>query len=135
MRTFSSLLLLTLAAIAAWALSPAAQNVTREDYTSGAFMYRTFCASCHGASGKGDGPVADLGPRPSDLTRLSATHGGVFPRADVRASLDGTRRVPGHDTGAMPNWREVLRKTERADERTINARIEALVSHVESLQR
>jgi hypothetical protein len=35
----------------------------------------------------------------------------------------------------MPKWRDVLRKVERADERTIEARLEALVSHLESLQR
>jgi mono/diheme cytochrome c family protein len=112
-----------------------AQNAPRQDYTSGEFLYRSFCASCHGPTGKGDGPVADLGPRPSDLTRLTATHGGVFPRALVRTALEGTRRVDGQLSGAMPNWHDVLKKTEGADERTISTRIDALVTHVESLQR
>ena len=115
--------------------STTAQDRVREDYNSGAFLYRTYCASCHGATGQGDGPVADLGPRPSDLTRLRAAHGGVFPRGDVRAALAGTRYVAGHATPAMPNWRDILRKTERADERTLDARIDALVLHLESLQR
>jgi len=112
-----------------------AQNAPRQDYTSGEFLYRSFCASCHGPTGRGDGPVADLGPRPPDLTRLTTTHGGVFPRALVRTALEGTRRVDGHLPAAMPNWHEVLKKTEGADERTISARIDALVTHVESLQR
>jgi mono/diheme cytochrome c family protein len=111
------------------------QTPERTDYSSGAYLYQTFCASCHGTTGHGDGRLADLGPRPSDLTRLSATHGGVFPRAEVKAVLDGTRRLPGHQTDAMPNWRDVLRRTERVDDRTLNVRIEALVSHVESLQK
>jgi mono/diheme cytochrome c family protein len=116
-----------------WAAAP--QQPEREDYTSGAYLYRAFCANCHGPTGRGDGPVADLGPRPPDLTRLRATHGGVFPRLQVRAALDGSRPVPGHETSAMPNWRDVLRRTERADERTLNIRIDALVSHIESLQK
>jgi hypothetical protein len=49
--------------------------------------------------------------------------------------LDGTRPVAAHGAPAMPKWRDVLRKVERADERTIEARLEALVSHLESLQR
>jgi mono/diheme cytochrome c family protein len=32
-------------------------------------VYRTNCLNCHGANGRGDGPVADsLTPRPADLT-------------------------------------------------------------------
>ena len=132
MKPFPIAVLVTVCATV-WAAVP--QTPEREDYNSGAYLYRAFCASCHGETGRGDGPVADLGPRPSDLTRLSATHGGVFPRADVRAALDGTRPLPGHQTSAMPKWREVLRQTERVDERTLNARIDGLVSHIESLQK
>lgn len=37
---------------------------------SGASLYRENCASCHGAKGAGDGPVAaKLKPKPSDLTK------------------------------------------------------------------
>ena len=35
----------------------------------GESVYRTNCFNCHGATGRGDGPVADsLTPRPADLT-------------------------------------------------------------------
>jgi mono/diheme cytochrome c family protein len=35
----------------------------------GESVYRTNCFNCHGAKGRGDGPVADsLTPRPADLT-------------------------------------------------------------------
>jgi mono/diheme cytochrome c family protein len=122
---------LVAAAAASWVF---AQSDQRRDANSGPVLYGAFCASCHGETGKGDGPVADLGPRPSDLTRLKATHGGVFPRAQVRGTLDGTRPVEGHRT-AMPNWRDVLRKTEHADDRTIDARMNALIAHLESLQK
>ena len=132
MRTFS-IAVLAIVALIGWAAAP--QTPVREDYNSGAFLYRAFCASCHGDSGRGDGPVADLGPRPSDLTRLRGANGGVFPAARVRAALEDPRSVGGHLVPAMPNWRDVLRKTEGADERTLAIRLEALVSHVESLQK
>jgi mono/diheme cytochrome c family protein len=124
-----------LAAAVAIASTAAQTRDDRPDYNSGAYLYRAFCASCHGDSGAGDGPVADLGPRPTDLTRLSAAKGGVFPRKDVRAVLDGARPIAAHGAPAMPKWREVLRRVERADERTIDARLDALVSHLESLQK
>ncbi len=34
----------------------------------GESVYRTYCLNCHGAKGRGDGPVADsLTPKPADL--------------------------------------------------------------------
>jgi mono/diheme cytochrome c family protein len=108
----------------------------REDYNSGGYLYKTYCASCHGSGGRGDGPIADLEPqRPRDLTALSRQNGGVFPRADVRAALDAKKPVPAHGAPAMPNWREIIRRAERGDERTVDAAIDALIAHIESLQR
>ena len=39
----------------------------RGDAAAGAQLYATYCASCHGPEGKGDGPVATtLKPRPAN---------------------------------------------------------------------
>lgn len=39
----------------------------RGDAAAGAMLYGTYCASCHGPDGKGDGPVAAaLEPRPAN---------------------------------------------------------------------
>lgn len=130
-----------LSAVLAWAAGgipptqdPRAQD-KRPDYSSGAYLYRTFCASCHGETGRGDGPVADLSvPRAPDITALQRSAGGTFPRARVLGVLDGSIRLEGHDGGAMPNWSQVLRRTEGDDDRVVRKRLEALVSHVESLQ-
>ena len=116
--------------------APSQERPPREDYNSGAFLYRAFCATCHGEAGKGDGPVADIADRrPSDLTVLARRHGGTYPRDQVRAVLGNTPPVPGHEPPAMPNWRNVLRKTEGDDERVIRKRLEALVDHVATLQQ
>ena len=42
---------------------------TAGDASRGATVYATFCATCHGARGAGDGPVAaSLDPKPADHT-------------------------------------------------------------------
>lgn len=107
----------------------------REGADSGAYLYRTFCASCHGDTGRGDGPVADLAVRrPANLTTLALRHGGVYPRAAVRATLDGTSAVEGHAGPGTPDWAESLRRSARGDERAVQQQIDAIVAHVETLQ-
>jgi mono/diheme cytochrome c family protein len=52
--------------------------------------YKDNCASCHGASGKGDGPVHSfLVKQPSDLTTIAQRHGGKFPQELVWEVIDG----------------------------------------------
>jgi mono/diheme cytochrome c family protein len=68
-------------------------------------LYLSACASCHGASGCGDGPVARaLKSAPPDLTQLARTHGGEFPRALVIETITGERTIAAHGTREMPVW-------------------------------
>jgi mono/diheme cytochrome c family protein len=70
---------------------------------SGASYYTEFCAACHGAGGKGDGPAAaGLAARPADLTRLSARNGGQFPMVRVMAKVYGY--ADGRGGGTMPGF-------------------------------
>ena len=74
--------------------------------------YQTFCASCHGAAGKGDGPmVRHLVQAPTDLTLLAKHHGGVFPSLRVSDSIDGRswRGNGPHGSREMPVWGTVFR--------------------------
>ena len=105
------------------------------DHQSGAFLFRVFCISCHGETGRGDGPVADLLKQPpGDLTALARGEGGVFPRERVLRKIDGRLAVPAHGPSDMPIWGDALKVTEGRDERTIRQRIDAIVSHLESIQ-
>lgn len=62
------------------------------------------CATCHGAGGKGDGPVAAfLKTAPPDLTMLAKKNNGVLPMARLYEILDGTG-VQAHGTRDMPVW-------------------------------
>lgn len=76
---------------------------------AGRTLYLRYCASCHGRSGAGDGPVAPaLGQRPTDLTQLAAQHGGDFPFVAVVEAIDGTRTVRAHGVSEMPIWGDVF---------------------------
>jgi mono/diheme cytochrome c family protein len=62
------------------------------------------CASCHGVSGKGSGPIADLLKRsPPDLTTMQQRNGGVFPMNRAYEIIEGVG-VPEHGTRDMPIW-------------------------------
>jgi mono/diheme cytochrome c family protein len=45
--------------------------------TAGAAAYKKYCAFCHGADGKGNGPLAPKDSMPSDLTDAMWTHGST----------------------------------------------------------
>ena len=74
--------------------------------------YTQSCASCHGATGKGDGVlVRYLVKPPSDLTVLSQRNGGVFPTQRVWETIDGSTStdIGPHGTREMPVWGSVFR--------------------------
>jgi mono/diheme cytochrome c family protein len=72
---------------------------------SGAALYARHCAACHGAEGRGDGPVAPALTRaPTDLTTLARRHGGRLDAARVAAAIDGRSPVAGHGSREMPVW-------------------------------
>jgi mono/diheme cytochrome c family protein len=101
---------------------------------SGATLYRTHCASCHGEDGEGRGPVAEaLTMRPTDLTALAQRNGGKFPSFRVRQLLGGSDDIRSHGTKRMPVWGmsflELARPAGVAEER-----INRLLAHLESMQ-
>src|SRR5690349_6874643 len=89
------------------------------DADGGKQMYLKYCASCHGSSGKGDGPVSrDLKTNVPDLTLLRAKNKGIFPLDRVMSSIDGIRAVRGHGARTMPVWGEVFRTEHEKEEYT-----------------
>lgn len=66
--------------------------------------YESNCATCHGSTGRGDGPVVELLRKaPPDLTQLSRRNGGVFPIDSVYQTIEGGS-VTAHGTREMPIW-------------------------------
>ena len=71
---------------------------------TGAGLYARFCASCHGAQGRGDGPVAaTLKVEVPELTRLTRA-GKPFPAERVRRIVDGREILAAHGARRKPVW-------------------------------
>jgi hypothetical protein len=115
----------------------------------GKFEYLNSCASCHGTTGKGDGPVVkSLIKPPTDLTRLSETNSGVFPFARVYDVIDGRFELATHGTRDMPVWGEVYKRSwaqgqngtlpylasKEVIESIVRVRILALIDYIFTLQ-
>jgi mono/diheme cytochrome c family protein len=103
---------------------------------SGAALFRTYCASCHGTSGRGDGPVAaHLRKAPPDLTTYTERNGGVFPSERLRQIIDGTG-VGAHGDREMPVWGDAFRTGSGGlTPEGAKARIDAIVRHLGAIQR
>lgn len=103
----------------------------------GKLLYRIHCASCHGEGGTGDGPMAELlRVPPPDLTHLTVSHGGSFPRRQITLIIDGRYEVRGHGQREMPVWGLTFQTQETGAEREqeVRARIEELVDYLETIQ-
>jgi mono/diheme cytochrome c family protein len=100
-------------------------------------LFHFYCASCHGDTGMGNGPVAsELKRPPANLTLLARSHGGVFPRERVRQVIAGDDSVSAtatHGSPTMPVWGPIFRALD-PDDRYAAVRIENLVSFLESIQ-
>lgn len=76
----------------------------------GAAIYLERCASCHGGSGKGDGPAASaLKVAPPDLTTITRRAGGTFPAPHiVRVITLGGSVAAAHGNQEMPVWGKIF---------------------------
>lgn len=104
--------------------------------SNGRELFTTYCASCHGLDASGNGPLARaLRHAPPDLTVLSAKNGGMFPAARARRIVEG-RDVESHGDRDMPVWGDAFKSTsEGRSSESANARIDAVVGYLESIQR
>jgi mono/diheme cytochrome c family protein len=104
--------------------------------TSGDALFKTYCASCHGKSAKGDGPLAEsLRYRPADLTLIAKRSGGKFDSEKVYRIIDGRVPVKGHGGTDMPVWGDAFKRSvEGYSEKAVKARIQALVDYLKSIQ-
>lgn len=116
-----------------------------KDLTSGKTDFERYCASCHGVTGVGNGPISDnLRQRPADLTMLSKRAGGVFPEERVIKTIDGRRLRRVHGPSEMPVWGQWFAIQAMADgvlqedlvgiETGIGLRLKNLVAFIKSIQ-
>lgn len=122
-----------LAGTAAQARDPAAPQ--QEAIERGGEDFSRYCAACHGADARGQGPVAQLLVRkPPDLTLLAARNYGAFPTDAVYWIVDGRGDVAAHGPREMPVWGEQLGGPE-ADEKATREQILDIIAWLQSVQR
>ena len=95
----------------------------------------TYCASCHGPSGHGDGPVGEALPvRPPNLALLAKRNGDQFVAARIERLIDGRDVMTAHGTMEMPIWGDAFRDREGLSDQSVKVRIEAIVRYLASIQ-
>jgi mono/diheme cytochrome c family protein len=116
------------------AAPPAVPNGRAAAENEGRALFATYCASCHGTSGRGNGPSAEeFRRRPADLTQYAKQNGGVFNDAALHRIVDG-RTVKAHGSFEMPVWGDAFKWRQGLDEDAIKARIDAIVRYIASIQ-
>jgi mono/diheme cytochrome c family protein len=117
LRTLAAILG-TLFSMQAMGQQPQAQRTPGKPASAarGKQTFLEYCATCHGASAKGDGPVASaLKIPPADLTTLAARNKGQFPSLRVMQAIKAGPSVPAHGSQTMPVWGPIFLHGDRTD--------------------
>ena len=111
-------------------------QATSNNASLGNYLFKTYCASCHGTTGRGDGPLAaSMTRRPANLTEIAKRNKGTYPSELVYKVIDGRTKVPGHGGPDMPVWGDAFMRTaENLTEESLKHRIQALVDYLETIQ-
>jgi mono/diheme cytochrome c family protein len=122
---------------ATFAQDKVVKKVTVQDSAAwkGDDLYKEFCAVCHGADGRGQGPAASaLKELPTDLTLIARRNGGKFSDIHMRQVIAGDTQTPAHGSKDMPMWGDVF-KSISANRTFAEMRVNALVDYLKKIQR
>ncbi len=98
-------------------------------------MFTSYCAPCHGADARGNGPAARaLKSQPTDLTALARMNHGRYPDAHVISVLQFGPEIPAHGSSDMPVWGNILGAMSRQDSVERNLRVANLSRYLEKIQ-
>jgi mono/diheme cytochrome c family protein len=123
----SAIVFLIFAALAKGQSTVAQAPFPSEWVPSGEVMYKQFCASCHGARARGNGPAASiLKARPPDLK---------FPYEYVSSILRFGPGFSAHGSSDMPTWGPIFQTIDGNSDPAVQDRIRNLVDDLASLQR
>lgn len=130
---------LVLALFAAGARSEPAsvdQKLPATYMPSGKVLYQLYCATCHGADAKGNGPLAlALKAPPTDLTTLAKRHDGKFPTEYVTQMLRFGGNSRTHGSADMPAWGPIFQYFDKSSQAAARKRIENLCNYLASIQQ
>lgn len=103
---------------------------------SGQARFTQYCAVCHGASAKGDGPFANLmTTKPADLTMLAKNNNGEFPFGRVYDTIDGRNILAAHGTTDMPIWGREMKDSGLGAETDLRGRLVETIVYLRSIQQ
>jgi mono/diheme cytochrome c family protein len=135
---------MALVAALAAGISLAAVAADERTIDVGKFEYEGSCAVCHGATGKGGGPMASqLKTHTPDLTVLAKNNNGIFPFDRVYQIIDGRQALDAHGSREMPVWGRTFRlqsslffdsRIPHDSESSARSRILALTEYIYRLQ-
>jgi mono/diheme cytochrome c family protein len=101
----------------------------------GDVLYQANCASCHGLSGKGDGPAAAALKAPiPDLTQMARRNKGEFPERQAYSILASESAFPAHGSKEMPIWGTIFRQMSPNNESLGKLRYHNMVMHLREMQ-
>ena len=122
-------------------LSQYSGSVAAQDADIGAGLFADYCSACHGASGKGDGDMANLMTIPApNLTTLSTGNDGEFPMLRVIHTIDGRTGIRAHG-GPMPVFGRVFTSPDEGPANPygsvleVRGRVLSLAMYLESIQQ
>jgi len=111
------------------------EPIKQTSAASGKEMFTQYCASCHGADGKGNGPAASaMKTSPTDLTQLAKTHDGKYPASMVAATLKFGSGPGAHGSADMPVWGPLFQSLDKYHDAVVQQRISNLVNYIQTLQ-
>lgn len=106
--------------------------------STGEENFQRYCAACHGAGGRGDGPVASaIFKTVPDLTLIAERRDGKFPRQMISNAIDGRWEIDAHGTRMMPVWGYEFWVNEGAGEFSdmgVSVILDGLVDYLQSIQ-
>jgi mono/diheme cytochrome c family protein len=118
-----------------WLAIQSLANAASGQVTRGHALYLQYCASCHGVTGEGDGPIArSLTTPPANLRRLAERFGNPLPEDQVARYIDGRAEVKAHGPRDMPVWGTRFFYEAGANERRARRWIAQLVAYLQSIQ-
>jgi len=98
-------------------------------------LFYSYCASCHGTDGTGQGPVSSvLVAKVPDLTTIAQRNGGTFPTRRIRNVIAGNEVIISHGSREMPVWGPIFHQIEE-DRDLGEVRLQNITKYLESIQK
>lgn len=116
-------------------LITATPTAAADEVAQGRAIYLQYCASCHGPTAEGNGPMAQiLTTPPANLRKLSERYGNPLPADQIARFIDGRADEKAHGPRDMPVWGKRFYTEGQVSERQIKVLIAELVAYLQSIQ-